>query len=68
MDKESGKELDRDEEGEILIRGPQIMKGYMNNATATENMIVDGWLHSGATSRLQQSPLYRMARLNGLFY
>jgi acyl-CoA synthetase (AMP-forming)/AMP-acid ligase II len=36
------------ERGELCMRGPQIMKGYLNNQTATDAMIDrDGWLHSG---------------------
>ena len=36
-----------DEDGEILIRGRHIMKGYWNLPEDTAQTIVDGWLHSG---------------------
>jgi long-chain acyl-CoA synthetase len=42
-----GAHLAPGETGEILIRGPIVMKGYWNNPAATAATIRDGWLHSG---------------------
>ncbi|TQJ53842.1 4-coumarate--CoA ligase family protein [Streptomyces sp. NBC_00080] len=48
-----GKDLDVGEAGEILIRGPQIMKGYLGRPDATADMIDgDGWLHTGDVGRV----------------
>ncbi|MFI0241537.1 4-coumarate--CoA ligase family protein [Streptomyces sp. NPDC016845] len=41
------------EPGEVLIRGPQVMKGYLGRPQATVDMIDrDGWLHTGDVGRV----------------
>ncbi|AZZ91223.1 long-chain-fatty-acid--CoA ligase [Hahella sp. KA22] len=44
---EKGAEVARGERGEIVIRGHNIMKGYLNRPEATADAIRKGWFHSG---------------------
>jgi 4-coumarate--CoA ligase len=48
VDPESGEDLGPREQGELWIRGPQVMKGYLNNPEATRASIDDqGWFKTG---------------------
>jgi acyl-CoA synthetase (AMP-forming)/AMP-acid ligase II len=48
VDSETGQDQNVGSPGELWIRGPQVMKGYLNNASATaETIDADRWLHTG---------------------
>ncbi len=40
------------EDGEVLLRGPNIFKGYYKNEEATGDTLVDGWLHTGDLAKI----------------
>ena len=48
--------------GEILIRGPSVMKGYFNNAEANAEAFHDGWLKTGDLGYLFDNELYICGR------
>jgi long-chain acyl-CoA synthetase len=48
------KELPAGEEGELIIKGPQVMLGYWNNPKETEDTLKDGWLLTGDISRMDE--------------
>jgi len=47
VDPETGKDLGPNQEGELWMKGPQIMLGYHNAPEATAETLTDGWLHTG---------------------
>jgi acyl-CoA synthetase (AMP-forming)/AMP-acid ligase II len=60
VDPATGEDAAEGEEGEIWIRGPQVMRGYLNNDEATaETLVGDGWIRTGDIGRVDE---------NGFFY
>lgn len=49
---ERGTPLPTGEVGELLIKGPNVVKGYWNRPDATAEAIEEGWLHTGDLARL----------------
>lgn len=53
IDKE-GKQLGINEPGEILVKGPQVMKGYYKRPDETANTLKDGWLYTGDIGQIDE--------------
>ncbi len=47
-------EPDEEGKGEIIVRGPMIMKGYYKNPVATDEVIKDGWFYTGDLGRFDE--------------
>jgi long-chain acyl-CoA synthetase len=43
------------ESGELIIKGPQVMKGYLNMPQETAETLKDGWLYTGDIARMDES-------------
>ena len=51
----TGEDQEVGRDGELCIRGPQVMIGYLNSPSATANTIdPDGWLHTGDVGHVDQ--------------
>jgi long-chain acyl-CoA synthetase len=57
---DSGKVLASGEPGELLARGPQIMKGYWNREAETAIAIQDGWLHTGDIAQMDEHGYFKI--------
>lgn len=64
---DESREVALGQEGEVLQKGPQIMKGYWNKPQETEKTLKDGWLHSGDIGRLDEDGyLYIVDRIKDM--
>ena len=60
MDIETGeKELGPNEDGELVVKGPQVMKGYWKMAEESASVLRNGWLYTGDIAKMD---------VNGYFY
>lgn len=63
VDKE-GKTLGPDEVGELLVKGPNVMKGYLNLEEETRQALREGWLYTGDLAKIdEEGYIYIVGRL-----
>ena len=59
VDAETGmRDLGIGEPGELVIRGPQVMRGYWNAPADTADTIREGWLHTGDIARMDEDGFF----------
>ena len=54
IDLKTGADLFAGQEGELVLRGPQIMKAYWGKPEATETALAGGWFHTGDVVRMDE--------------
>ncbi len=66
MDLQLGEiEMPPGKDGEIIVKGPQVMKGYLDDKDTTDLVIKDGWLYTGDIGRFDEKGyLYIVGRKN----
>jgi len=64
---ETGEDAAEGQAGELWVRGPQVMKGYLNNPEATAATVdSEGWLHTGDIAEIRDGAFYIVDRVKEL--
>ncbi len=54
VDHETGRDLPAGQVGELILKGPQVMRGYWQNPEETAIALKDGWLYTGDLAKMDQ--------------
>ncbi len=63
---EDGKDVAEGDAGVLLIKGPNIMKGYLNNQKETDATMIDGWYNTGDVAIVKGDDWYIVDRVKEL--
>lgn len=55
---DDGQDVAAGEAGEMLVRGPQVMLGYLNRPEETDKVLKDGWLYTGDVARMDEQGFF----------
>ncbi|MFY0545062.1 class I adenylate-forming enzyme family protein [Brevibacillus sp. H7] len=55
---EAGIDVQANEIGELIVRGPNVMKGYWNLPEATQNVMKEGWFYTGDLARVDEEGFF----------
>ena len=60
---ELGEEIPVGEVGELIVRGPNVMKGYYKMPEETENALRDGWLYTGGPCETRRRGIFLYCKI-----
>jgi acyl-CoA synthetase (AMP-forming)/AMP-acid ligase II len=55
VDPANGRDVDLGKEGELIVRGPNVMPGYLNKPEETEKALRNGWYHTGDLAKSDEN-------------
>jgi long-chain acyl-CoA synthetase len=61
-----GDPLREGETGELLVRGPNVMKGYFQDEESTKEKMMQGWLRTGDLATIRKGSIYLHGRMDGM--